>query len=82
MQKKKFICLQLILTLLFVTISVSLAENNGGNFHVTAPQFSSSPKIDGKLESLVWEQGFVIDSFTQYEPLEGSEPSEKTAVFP
>jgi len=81
MQKKKFICLQFILILLLVTISVSLADENGGNFHIAAPQFSSSPKIDGKLESQVWEQGVVIDGFTQYEPLEGSESSEKTVVY-
>jgi len=29
----------------------------------------------------LWEQGVVIDGFTQYEPLEGSESSEKTVVY-
>jgi hypothetical protein len=81
--KKKFIPLQTILVVLFLTISVSFADDNdnGGNFRVTAPQFSSSPKIDGKLENPLWEKGIIIDKFTQYEPVEGSEPTEKTVAY-
>ncbi len=45
------------------------------------PKFSHSPKIDGELENPVWREGIKIESFTQYEPKEGSPPSEKTVVY-
>jgi hypothetical protein len=51
MHNKRFICLLLILVFPFVTIPVSFADGNGGNFHVRPPQFSSSPKIDGTYDS-------------------------------
>jgi hypothetical protein len=83
--KKKYIYLQIILIAipLFLLFTPSFADenDNGGDFRLTAPQFSSPPKIDGTLENPVWEEGIVIDRFTQYEPLEGSEPSEKTVAY-
>ncbi|MEE8604803.1 MAG: carbohydrate binding family 9 domain-containing protein, partial [Candidatus Aminicenantaceae bacterium] len=85
MLKKKLFYLPVILTsisLLFLAaISFADDKNNGGNFRIIAPQFSSSPKIDGTLESPVWREGIVIDNFTQYEPQEGSVPSEKTVAY-
>jgi|GEM_PF-4714067 len=38
------------------------------------------PKIDGKLENPIWENATVLDTFTQYEPREGSEPSEPLSL--
>jgi hypothetical protein len=85
MLKKKSFNLYLVLTTLFLFFSVatSFAEDNdnGGNFHVTATSFSSSPNIDGKIEDPIWQESLVLESFTQYEPQEGSEPTEKTMVY-
>ena len=85
MHKKKSVYYRIILVALssFLLAAISVADdnNNGGNFRIRAPQFPSSPKIDGTLEIPVWEEGIVIDSFTQYEPVEGSEPSEKTVAY-
>jgi hypothetical protein len=81
--KRKLAYLRIILIFLLFSAALSFADdkNNGGNFRITAPQFSSSPKIDGTLENPVWEEGIVIDSFTQYEPQEGSVPTEKTVAY-
>ena len=38
------------------------------------------PIIDGKLDDLVWESATVIDNLRQVEPVENSEPTEKTIV--
>ena len=85
MLKKKpvYIGIILIAIPLFFLFTLSFADDNdnGGNFRVTAPQLSISPKIDGTLENQVWEKGIVIDSFTQYEPVEGSVPTEKTVAY-
>jgi hypothetical protein len=83
MKRKKFVYLPIILTAipLIFWASPSLADDSGGNFHIKAPRFSSSPRIDGILDNPIWEEGVVIDSFTQYEPLEGSEPTEKTIAY-
>ncbi len=45
------------------------------------PKFPSPPKIDGKLENPLWEKGAVLEAFTQYEPQEGTDPSEKTIAY-
>ena len=83
MLKKKPVYLRIILTAipLFFLAAASFADDNGGNFHVRAPRFTATPKIDGILENPLWEEGTVIDSFTQYEPQEGSEPTEKTVAY-
>ena len=79
--------LLLIPSLLWLCLSISLAnvnksnKGNQQNYIVNLPAFSSPPKIDGILDNALWEQGLVIEGFTQFEPLEGSVPSEKTKVF-
>jgi hypothetical protein len=80
---RKFVYLRITLAAVILSFltAVSFAENDQGNFHVTAPRFSSPPNIDGTLDNPVWEEGLVIDSFTQYEPVEGSEPTEKTVAY-
>ncbi len=56
-------------------------KDSGNNFHVNIPKFPSPSKIDGKLENPLWENGAVLDDFTQYEPQEGAKPSEKTVAY-
>lgn len=66
-------------------VSFSSASNNkksdDNGYSVKAVEFSSPPKIDGKLEDPFWENAVVLDHFTQYEPMEGAEPSEKTTAY-
>ncbi|MFQ6038894.1 MAG: DUF5916 domain-containing protein, partial [Candidatus Aminicenantales bacterium] len=57
------------------------AAKNPDAYSVKAPLFPRPPKIDGTLENPLWEKGAVLDSFTQYEPQEGGEPSEKTVAY-
>ncbi|MBN1224031.1 MAG: carbohydrate binding family 9 domain-containing protein, partial [Candidatus Aminicenantes bacterium] len=50
-------------------------------YTLSIPEFNKPPKIDGRLDNLLWMQGAVIDKFTQYEPVEGKEPSERTVAY-
>jgi len=69
-----------LLILVHICFLFSLSKENTKNYHINIPEFSSSPKIDGKLENPLWKKGAVLDAFTQYEPQEGTEPSEKTVA--
>ncbi len=50
-------------------------------FVVSAPVFSSAPKIDGHLDDEVWRAAVVIDTFIEIEPDKGEPASEKTEVM-
>ncbi len=80
---KKTIHLQLTVTVLFLLLLVTLSfpKDNGRNYHVRVPRLNTPPKIDGELENPLWEKGAVLDTFTQYEPQEGAQPTEKTVAF-
>jgi hypothetical protein len=72
--------------LLFLTCATLLAfsgivQGNNANYHVKAPLFPSSPKIDGKLDEPFWQNATILDSFTQYEPQEGGQPTENTVAY-
>ena len=56
-------------------------SNSNDSYILKIPKFSHSPKIDGVLENPVWEEAVKIENFTQYEPKEGAEPSEKTVAY-
>jgi hypothetical protein len=43
-------------------------------------RLSIAPVIDGKLEDTVWQEGNLLDGFTQFEPEMGKPASEKTEV--
>ena len=62
-------------------VCTGVVRGNNANYHVKAALFSSPPKIDGKLDEPFWLNAAVIDSFTQYEPLEGGTPSEETVAY-
>ena len=70
-----------IIGALFLLSLFSFSEENNGNYHVKVRELSTPPKIDGTLENPLWEKGSVLENFTQYEPQEGSEPSEKTVAY-
>ena len=50
-------------------------------YRVVVPSFEEPPKIDGKLDDPFWEKGAILERFTQYEPVEGIEPTEKTVAY-
>lgn len=87
-EKRRF--LLLILGLLWLCLSFAFAKGNKSNksnkgnqenYLANLPEFSSPPKIDGILDNPEWKQGLAIETFTQFEPLEGSVPSEKTKAY-
>ncbi|MCJ7804399.1 hypothetical protein MUP35_01560 [Patescibacteria group bacterium] len=46
------------------------------------PKLSQAPKIDGVLDSPLWEQqALKIDNFLQLSPKENGTPSEKTVAY-
>ena len=50
-------------------------------YAINIPEFPSPPRIDGVLDDTFWETGTLIEDFTQFEPLEGGTPSEKTKAY-
>ncbi len=64
----------------FITCT-GIVRGNNTNYSIKATRFFSPPKIDGKLDEPFWLSAAVLDSFTQYEPQEGGEPSEKTIAY-
>ncbi len=71
----------LVVLLLLTSVLLTYSQENDNDYYVKVPEFSSPPKIDGKLENPLWEKAAVLDAFTQYEPQEGVQPSEKTFVY-
>ncbi len=76
---KRF-CFCILISLLILSL-FSFSQENKDDYHVRIPEFTSPPKIDGTLENPLWEKGAVLDTFTQFEPHEGAQPSEKTMVY-
>jgi len=81
MKRIKKLQIHFYLFLLILFIPSFSKENNNLEYHIKVPEFSTPPKIDGKLENPIWLEGAVLDSFTQYEPQEGISPSEKTVAY-
>ncbi len=75
----KAICL--VAALLFCSQFLSSSSADPAAYRVVVPPFENPPKIDGKLDDPFWETGAILESFTQYEPLEGSKPTEKTVAY-
>ncbi|MDH4218851.1 MAG: hypothetical protein OEY18_08815 [Candidatus Aminicenantes bacterium] len=59
---KKIIQLQMIAALLLFMAPVLFPKDNGDNYYVKAFRFDTTPKIDGKLENPIWEEGVVLDN--------------------
>lgn len=77
-------CMKFFLFALFLLIQFTLfsfASEDGNNYSVKVPEFANPPKIDGLLENPLWEKGAVLNTFTQHEPQEGAQPSEKTTAY-
>jgi len=57
------------------------ALEGNGSYHVKAVEYSPPPIIDGNLEDPFWQNASALNNFTQYEPVEGGVPSEKTIAY-
>jgi hypothetical protein len=79
MRFKRFFLLTNFFLLTLALFSFPNEDRN--NYSVKIPEFTESPKIDGRLENPIWEKGAVLSVFTQYEPQEGAPPSEKTIAY-
>jgi len=69
--------------LLFLSISINVFANDldkSDSLIVQAIRADEKIKIDGILSETIWENGYEISKFTQREPIEGSQPTEKTEV--
>ncbi|MEW5900164.1 MAG: DUF5916 domain-containing protein [Acidobacteriota bacterium] len=63
------------------TKGIKVGKGAAESFTLNIPEFPSPPKIDGVVENPFWEKGAVVERFTQFEPLEGGTPSERTKVY-
>lgn len=67
----------LILLLSSLGINSFSQEIAKKNYQIT--QIQNAPTIDGKLDDAIWQEGEWIDHFTQHEPYNGKEASQKSA---
>lgn len=67
--------------LIFLFPALAFGVNGQEDYIIQAVEFSHPPKIDGLLENPLWEKAAIIDQFTQFEPQEGSKPTEVTRVY-
>ncbi len=50
------------------------------SYTVDIHRLSAAPKIDGKLDDAVWQEGNLLTDFTQIEPLSGQPATQRTEV--
>ncbi len=77
---------KMLAPVLFLLICISLAAEkealpDPSDYLVVATEAANPPKIDGRLDDEFWSTAQALDTFTQYEPREGGEPSEKTVAY-
>lgn len=54
---------------------------NPEDYAIRIPALEKPPAIDGTLDNPEWATALVLDSFTQYEPVEGAPPTERTVAY-
>jgi hypothetical protein len=67
--------------LIFLCLVPFLISETKSNYSVQAVECSLPPDIDGKLDDPFWQKAAVLSNFTQFEPAEGTSPSEKTEAY-
>jgi hypothetical protein len=66
------------------SISVEIARYAGtaAEIEVNTPSVPSADiEVDGRLDDDAWEHAALLEGFTQFRPIEGSEASQKTEVL-
>jgi hypothetical protein len=56
------------------------AGPDGGTRSIEAVRADAAPRLDGRLDEPAWRRARAVSGFTQQEPVEGGEPTEKTAL--
>ncbi len=73
-----------LITLFLMLTSFAYAELpdsiTAPKIDVRAVRLSESVTIDGNLTESIWQNNFGVSTFTQREPVEGGQPSQKTIV--
>lgn len=69
----------LLLTLLGILMFLPHSFSQEKRRYYTSRIQGNSPKIDGYLDDAAWEQVSWENTFTQYQPSNGEEPSQQTA---
>ena len=65
-------------SIFLVTTNYLFAQNQPKREYYAGECSKTDISIDGKLEEMVWQNATWQDDFTQYEPSEGKNPSQKT----
>lgn len=71
----------LLLFPLASTLLASRPQEVDKKFLIEAGYLEKAPVIDGHIGNPEWSSAAVVEDFVQYEPQEGSQPSEKTVVW-
>lgn len=72
---RKLICFVLI-AVIFFPITAFSQDNPKKNY--TATEIKNAPTIDGELNDEAWQLGEWVNDFTQFEPYNGAEATQKT----
>lgn len=59
----------------------SFSAETRADYELIITEFPSPPRIDGILDNPIWDRATLLDNFTQFEPQEGAQPSEKTVGY-
>ena len=70
---------QILILILLLSVTVSGMAQAKKKSH-NAQKTELTPKIDGKLDDLAWQNVAPADQFIQFEPYNGKVPSQKTEV--
>lgn len=79
------------LNLVVISVTIGALGSSGANGQGVPPAVDSKPRlavtriteaivVDGKLDEPAWAAAEASDAFTQTEPVEGAEPSERTEL--
>jgi hypothetical protein len=72
---RKLICF-LLIAVIFFPITAFSQDNPKKNY--TATEIKNEPTIDGQLNDKAWQLGEWVNGFTQFEPYNGAEATQKT----
>lgn len=70
---------KLIITIIFIQIFFTAFGQAPDKKRYQATRITTAPDINGILDDPAWKNGEWIDDFTQYEPYNGREASQRTA---
>lgn len=69
----------IVFLLIFAPSLITFSKNS--DLQAVAEKINAEPKIDGKLDDLVWQNAVPISNFTQFEPFIGKSPKFQTKVY-